>query len=606
MIKKLLALFAATAMTFGTAAVLPEGAISDELCTVYAEDEDTAAEEAGEEEGEEEEWDTVVSEPMMDDDFEYVLLKDGTAKITAYKGSYTQLGVPDVVGGHKVSLIAPHAIGYTYQNGNYSPIDGFVIKTTPGSAADIYSGADGNDFYCWYYSGDFAYGFLDENNVAIYEWNGSNSNLVIPDTLDGHPVTWIKDWVFSGRSEIKTLVLGKNMEEICQGAFHDCPNLKSVTFNSSLKDIRENTFKFCTSLKTVNIPKSVNLVDSCAFWGCSSLESVTFNSSPSIEWACFFDCPKLNSVTIAGNSPIAENAFGYGFIDASFTDDWKSQRYEEDNIKKYTDFTIKGQSGSNAEKYANDNGFTFVSTSKSIEKAEVSGLSDKTYTGKAITQTPVVKLDGKTLKAGTDYSVAYKNNTNAGKATVTITGKGDYKDTITKTFTISKASISKAAVSGLSSKYYTGKAIKQTPTVKLGSKTLKSGTDYTVSYKNNKAVGTATVTITGKGAYTGTVKATFKICPKKTTLKTAKSPKTKQLKVTYSKVAGVTGYQVTYSTSSKFTKATTKSVNVKGTSKTISKLTKGKTYYVKVRSYKTVDGKKYYSGYSAVKKVKVK
>ena len=171
---------------------------------------------------------------------------------------------------------------------------------------------------------------------------------------------------------------------------------------------------------------------------------------------------------------------------------------------------------------------------------------------------------------------------------------------------LSRTSISKASVSGLKNKYYTGSAIKQTPVVKLGSKTLKAGTDYTVSYKNNKAVGTATVTITGRGDYTGSVTATFKICPKKTAIKKVTSPKTKQLKVTYSKVSGVTGYQITYSTSSKFTKKTTKSVNVSGTSKTIKKLTKGKKYYVKVRTYKTVGGVRYYSGYSKVLKVKVK
>ena len=179
-----------------------------------------------------------------------------------------------------------------------------------------------------------------------------------------------------------------------------------------------------------------------------------------------------------------------------------------------------------------------------------------------------------------------------------------YKDTYTKKLV--RTSIAKVKVSSVKNKYYTGKAITQKPVVKLGSKTLIAGTDYTVSYKNNKAIGTATVTITGKGAYTGTVKTTFKIFPQKTTLKSAKSPKTRQLKVTYSKVANVTGYQVTYSTSSKFTKKTTKSVNVKGTSKTISKLTKGKTYYVKVRTYKTVGKTRFYSGYSAVKKVKVK
>ena len=179
-----------------------------------------------------------------------------------------------------------------------------------------------------------------------------------------------------------------------------------------------------------------------------------------------------------------------------------------------------------------------------------------------------------------------------------------FKDTYTDKLT--KTSIAKAAVMGISDKVYTGKAIKPTPTVKLSGKTLKSGTDYTVSYKNNKAVGKATVTITGKGTYTGTVTKTFKINPKATSISKLTSPKTKQLKAAFKKVSGVTGYQVTYSTSSKFTKSTTKTVTVKATSKTIKSLKKGKTYYVKVRAYKTVSGTKYYSAYSAVKKVKTK
>jgi hypothetical protein len=79
------------------------------------------------------------------------------------------------------------------------------------------------------------------------------------------------------------------------------------------------------------------------------------------------------------------------------------------------------------------------SSKKSIAKATITGLKTKTYTGKAITQSPVVKLSGKKLKAGTDYNVSYKNNRNAGTATVTITGKGNYKGTATATFKIKKA-----------------------------------------------------------------------------------------------------------------------------------------------------------------------
>ena len=148
---------------------------------------------------------------------------------------------------------------------------------------------------------------------------------------------------------------------------------------------------------------------------------------------------------------------------------------------------------------------------ESISAATVSGITNKTYTGSAIKPAPTVTLSGKTLKSGTDYTVTYKNNISVGTASVIITGKGDYTGTISRTFKINAASVAKATVSGLSSKSYTGKAITQTPTVKLGSKTLKKGTDYTLSFKNNKAVGNATVTIKGKGNYTGSIKKTFKI-----------------------------------------------------------------------------------------------
>ena len=245
-----------------------------------------------------------------------------------------------------------------------------------------------------------------------------------------------------------------------------------------------------------------------------------------------------------------------------------------------------------------------------INKAKITlKPTEFTYDGTAKKPDVTVKDVNYTLIIGVDYTLKYKNNVNIGTATVTITGKGIYAGSVDKKYTIKAADISGAAVSFAKAKTYTGKSITQTPVVKLSGKTLKSGTDYTVTYKNNKSVGTATVTITGKGAYTGTVTKTFKINPKATSISKLTSPKSKKLKVTYKKVSGVTGYQVTYSTSKKFTKSTTKTVAVKGakkTSATVSKLKAGKKYYVKVRSYKTVNGKKYYSSYSKVKSVKVK
>ncbi|WP_028508833.1 CotH kinase family protein [Ruminococcus sp. NK3A76] len=157
-----------------------------------------------------------------------------------------------------------------------------------------------------------------------------------------------------------------------------------------------------------------------------------------------------------------------------------------------------------------------------------------------------------------------------------------------------------------SSYYYSGKKITPAVTIYDGKTKLKAGTDYSIVYKNNTKIGKATITIKGLGKYTGTKSLTFKIVPKKPTVKKVTSPKKAQLKVTCSKVSNVTGYQIAYSTSSKFTKATTKTASSKTTSKLIKGLKKGTTYYVKMRTYKTVGGVKYYSPYTKVTKIKIK
>ncbi len=231
------------------------------------------------------------------------------------------------------------------------------------------------------------------------------------------------------------------------------------------------------------------------------------------------------------------------------------------------------------------------------------------YTGKEIRPSVTVKNGKTVLKAGTDYTISYSNNTKVGTATLKVSGKGKYTGATSMTFRINVADISKAKVTGLSKKVYSGKAYKPSPVVKLGGVTLKKGTDYTISYKNNKAIGKASVVISGKGNYTGTVTKTFNIVPKKAVISKLTSPKAKQIKVKCKKTTGATGYQITYSTSKKFTKNTTKSIAVKsskGATKTIKSLKKGKTYYVKVRAYKTIGSKRYYGAYSAVKKIKVK
>ena len=242
----------------------------------------------------------------------------------------------------------------------------------------------------------------------------------------------------------------------------------------------------------------------------------------------------------------------------------------------------------------------------SISKASVT-LSNSTYAydGKAKKPGVTVKLNGKTLKNGTDYAVSYSNNTKVGTAKVTITGKGNYTGSVSKTYSI-KNNFKKATVSGISTKAFTGNNITQSITVKCNGKTLKNGTDYTVSYSNNKNIGTATVKITGKGSYTGTITKTFKINPAKQEIQklTAKS---KAFFVDWAQKGSATGYEIQYATNSKFTRAKKVTITNNKTDKTtVSKLSGKKKYYVRVRSYTTVKGTKYYGAWSASKSVTTK
>ena len=242
----------------------------------------------------------------------------------------------------------------------------------------------------------------------------------------------------------------------------------------------------------------------------------------------------------------------------------------------------------------------------SISKASVT-LSTSTYAydGKAKTPSVTVKVGGKTLKKDTDYTVSYSNNTKVGTAKVTITGKGNYTGSVSKTYSI-KNNFKKATVSGISTKAFTGKNITQSITVKYNGKTLKNGTDYTVSYSSNKNIGTATVKIAGKGSYTGTITKTFKINPAKQEIQklTAKS---KAFFVDWAQKGSATGYEIQYATNSKFTSAKKVTItNNKTDTKTITKLSGKKKYYVRVHSYTTVKGTKYYGAWSSTKTVTTK
>ncbi len=342
----------------------------------------------------------------------------------------------------------------------------------------------------------------------------------------------------------------------------------------------------------------------------------------------------------------------------------------------------------------------FTITKRAMAGGTVSVTSSVSFTGSNITPSVTVKVAGRTLTNGTDYTVSYSNNKNVGTSNVYVYGKGNYSGSLSAKFDIVPAKqqiqkletkykgfyidwaqkgsatgydveysvnanmsgavskhltaskpdtltvsglsgdktyyvrvrsytnvngkvyygawsdiksiktanndITKATVSGISTKAFTGKTITQNVTVKVGNTVLKNGTDYTVSYSNNKKVGKATVKITGKGKYGGVITKTFKINPAKQEIQklTAKS---KAFFVDWAQKGSATGYEVQYATNSKFTGAKKVTITNNKTDKaTVSKLSANKKYYVRVRSYTTVGGTKYYGAWSAVKNVTTK
>ena len=342
----------------------------------------------------------------------------------------------------------------------------------------------------------------------------------------------------------------------------------------------------------------------------------------------------------------------------------------------------------------------FTITKRALAGGTVSVASSVSFTGSNITPSVTVKVAGRTLTSGTDYTVSYSNNKNVGTSNVYVYGKGNYSGSLSAKFDIVPAKqqiqkletkykgfyidwaqkgsatgydveysvnanmsgavskhltankpdtltvsglagdktyyvrvrsytnvngkvyygawsdvksiktanndITKATVSDISTKAFTGKAITQNVTVKVGNTVLKNGTDYTVSYSNNKKVGKATVKITGKGKYGGVITKTFKINPAKQEIQklTAKS---KAFFIDWAQKGSATGYEIQYATNSKFTGAKKVTITNNKTDKTtVSKLSGNKKYYVRVRSYTTVGGTKYYGAWSAVKNVTTK
>lgn len=158
---------------------------------------------------------------------------------------------------------------------------------------------------------------------------------------------------------------------------------------------------------------------------------------------------------------------------------------------------------------------TSSSSSSSDDGGVVVGpITDQVYTGVAFTPDPIIRDGSVTLVKNKDYTINYANNVNVGVATVTIVGKGNYRDTKEIKFNITPKSINQVMINPVNDQTFRNSPIAPDIQIKDGAKVLIKDTDYTLTYNNNLNVGTASVTITGKGNYKDAKTLNFRIVAK--------------------------------------------------------------------------------------------
>lgn len=241
---------------------------------------------------------------------------------------------------------------------------------------------------------------------------------------------------------------------------------------------------------------------------------------------------------------------------------------------------------------------TFTIAKELSDSTSVKGVAAAyTYTGSAIKPPVRVEDNGTVLTNGRDYQVSYKDNVNAGTATITITGMDKYRGSKTVTFKISPQQLGRATVAKIGDKTYTGKDMKPSIKVTSGNVTLKNNTDYTVVYVGGKTPGRASVIIKGAGNFTGTQTVSYNITvPKMSGAKVSKYTKD-SLTFSWKKNNVVSGYEI-YNSKNRREKKITKKTTVKGT---VSKLSAGKSYTFRIRAYVSKSGKYYYGPFTTIK-----
>lgn len=306
---------------------------------------------------------------------------------------------------------------------------------------------------------------LKKISVDMFSGCSALSSIALPDS-----VTEIEKYAFF-ETGLRNIQLPEKLTLIGGGAFCNCKNLKQVQLPPQLKELGEGAFFNCENLTQIQLPAQLNKLGTDAFRNCTSLDKIDIPAGLTQIEPDTFCNTGLTSVTLhEGLTKIEDGAFHDCLklkkirIPKSVTDIGGLAlgiRYNRGNGAEEVipgGFTVEGYTGSAAERYV-----------KRMHQCE------------------------------NLYHVFFKD-----VKFVSIGGQ-----------TAAVTNISKTKISALKTGAFTGKPLTQALTITYGGKKLVNGRDYTLTWKNNKNIGTASVTIKGKGKYNGSVTKKFRITVQK-------------------------------------------------------------------------------------------
>ena len=471
---------------------------------------------------------------------------------------------------------------------------------------------------------------------------GPNATYTLDDTglltVTGTGEISEKPWE-NFRSEVKKISITQ-VHGICADAFEGLQDVTSVSI-SDVGTIGEYAFMDCRALATVQL-SGVQKIDSFAFAYCTSLTSFTLPASTTeVGSGIVKDCTSLAAINVASGNPSYVSDGGILFsADRTCLKEYPCGKAgaEYSVPAGVTDVEHYAFTGSRLQKITFPDSMTGIGadiccmaehlttvvlpeTIEYIGEVSFSGcihLTDINIPNSVTTlHWRCFALCDALRTLTVPYTVTdIREDVFAESTNLTIRGyTGSAIETYCQNNNIPfeaigsmplEKDISACEISRIKDAVYTGSAIKPKVTVKHNGEKLVKGTDYTVTYKNNKAVGKAVVIIKGKGDYTGEKEVTFRINPKAVKLSSVTAGK-KKLTVAWEQGEGIKGYEIEYGQKKDFSDAQKVSVSkAKTVEKTIKKLKSGKKYYVRIRTWKKVKGETYYSAWSKAKSVKVK